>query len=393
MLANRLQGYLRRAPRPTRLVWFLELALAAAAAANCGKTDEDESAGSWTFAAPMIQGRMGHSATRLASGRILVAGGADSKKNDHNSGYSFSFIATAELYNPDSNTWTHAASMATARGFHSATLLQSGKVLVQGSGFSSCLADNCSGVVGGVELYDPERDIWTEAPAPSVLRTGCHHVKLLDGRIMAIGGIERIGKPRAFTNVDIYDPESNTWVEAAPLLEPRTIPSSAILLGGEVLVFGGLVEAGTSTEIYEPLTNAWRPGPPTLVPHTFGFSTGRQLPSGEAVLEDEVESSEIYSPITGGWRLAKPSPIDISSLSILAGGHLLVVGEIYNPRALVFDPSADTWREADRPSAIGDLHQAGTLPSGEVLLSGGIGDCTATDEFSAATTVMVFTPH
>lgn len=73
--------------------------------------------------------------TLLADGRVLMAGG-------HN-------LATAEIYNPDVNAWTTAASMATARRSAAAVLLEDGKVLVAG-GFN-----NTSSSLDGAELYQP----------------------------------------------------------------------------------------------------------------------------------------------------------------------------------------------------------------------------------------------
>src|SRR6266540_452435 len=66
--------------------------------------------------------RNNHTATLLPSGKVLVTGGADG----------FGLLASAELYDPASGTWTTTGSLAENRWHHTATLLPSGKVLVAG---------------------------------------------------------------------------------------------------------------------------------------------------------------------------------------------------------------------------------------------------------------------
>jgi len=99
-----------------------------------------------------------HSAILLANGMVLVTGGYNSS-----SGY----LASAELYNPTSGTWTRlAGTMSTERSQHTAVLLLNGKVLVAGRG----------GGQGG-ELVSYRTEIYD--PTPQILLANL--IKLLSG--------------------------------------------------------------------------------------------------------------------------------------------------------------------------------------------------------------------
>jgi hypothetical protein len=78
--------------------------------------------GLWTTTGPMAYPHLGHTATLLANGKVLVAGGT--------TGIGPTNIA--ELFNPATGTWTATVPMAYARGYHTATLLGNGRVLVAG---------------------------------------------------------------------------------------------------------------------------------------------------------------------------------------------------------------------------------------------------------------------
>jgi hypothetical protein len=67
---------------------------------------------------------------------VLLTGG---RSNDNS-------LASAELYDPASGTWTATGSLATARRFHTGTLLPNGKVLVTG-GYNGIY-------LSSAELYD-----------------------------------------------------------------------------------------------------------------------------------------------------------------------------------------------------------------------------------------------
>src|SRR5437773_6217092 len=83
----------------------------------------DPASRTWTATGSLNTARYWHTATLLQNGRVLVAAGSDN---------TFQVSASAELYHPASGTWTATGSLNTARDHHTATLLQNGMVLVAG---------------------------------------------------------------------------------------------------------------------------------------------------------------------------------------------------------------------------------------------------------------------
>src|SRR5579859_7989433 len=104
------------------------------------------SANSWSPTGSMITGRYGQTATRLNNGEVLVAGGIDS--NDQ-------YLASAELYNPQTGMWSSTGDMVSPRLAATATLLGNGKVLIAGG-----LSPNI-GSTTTAELYDPQAGTWS----------------------------------------------------------------------------------------------------------------------------------------------------------------------------------------------------------------------------------------
>src|SRR5215471_15230103 len=92
----------------------------------------------------LIQGREQHTATLLADGRVLVAGGFGNVDP----------LATAELYDQSTGVWSRTGSLVVGRSGHTATLLSNGKVLVAGG-------TNVVMELSEAELYDPVGGVWT----------------------------------------------------------------------------------------------------------------------------------------------------------------------------------------------------------------------------------------
>jgi MYXO-CTERM domain-containing protein len=88
----------------------------------------DPSQAKWVTAGTLAHARTAHTLTALPSGAAVAAGGVVRDTT----GKITSYLKSAELFDPGSNTWTALTDMAGVRAFHSATLLNDGRVLVAG---------------------------------------------------------------------------------------------------------------------------------------------------------------------------------------------------------------------------------------------------------------------
>src|SRR5207248_7014461 len=91
--------------------------------------------------------RLFHTATLLADGRVLIAGGGN---RDARTG-AFITESRAELYDPRTGAFTATGNMTTPRSRHAATLLPDGRVLIVGG----VINENARGfALASAELYD-----------------------------------------------------------------------------------------------------------------------------------------------------------------------------------------------------------------------------------------------
>jgi hypothetical protein len=174
--------------------------------------------------------------------KVLVVGGAELAGTGGMSNNELSKLSRdAALFDPDTDTWTTVAPMNVARAFHTATLLADGRVLVAGGGepFHLVSGGNIAwnAVYVSAEIYDPKTDTWTLAGNMNDPRTEHQAVLLASKRVLVAGGRRNSGG-RILGSAEIFDPLELTWTTTSSLQAPRYGHSLTLLEKGAVAVGG-----------------------------------------------------------------------------------------------------------------------------------------------------------
>lgn len=205
----------------------------------------DPQALAWSVRGNLACNRQRHTATRLTSGAILIAGGL-----------AFGGLASerdAEIWLPGIGSRQPLGEMQHARASHTATLLPDGRVLLAG-GYDLATGE----AVLEAELFDPDLDVFV--PTGSLGHGRFHHaaVPLQNGRVLFVGG-EAAGQ--FLSTAEVYDPATRLFTATGSLLNARSEVRAVRLAGGSVLVAGGLLQGGAATDLieaWEPVTGAFR---------------------------------------------------------------------------------------------------------------------------------------
>jgi N-acetylneuraminic acid mutarotase len=248
------------------------------------------STNSWTPTGSMHTARYQHTATLLQNGKVLVAGGYN--ENETNP-----FLASAELYNPATGTWTTTGSMHAARIYETANLLGNGQVLVAGGYNTTPTAIN---ILASAELYNPATGKWTLTGQMHTPTTGAAAVLLASGQVLVAAG-ENYNN--SLTTAELFNPTSGTWSLTGNLHAARNQHTATLLANGQVLVAGG--QNGTSfvaaAELYNPTTATWTTTGSLNTPRVEDTAT--LLQSGQVLVAagqdknyNNLASAELYTP-------------------------------------------------------------------------------------------------
>ena len=269
----------------------------------------DPHVGTWTPTGSMHVARAGQTATLLPDGDVLVAGGGcNGQAYGCNAGSFLVTLKSAELYDPSTGTWSLTGSMEEGRQLFTATLLADGEVLVAG-GFNSCDDDFCSDLATA-ELYDPATGRWAATGSFHGPREQQTATLLPDGEVLMAGGFNEGGDGQGHPSADaeLYDPSSGSWTPTAPLPQPHYGQTATLLPGGWVLVAGG---QSAAAELYQPQSGAWVPTGSMSTPRTDQtatlLSTGQVLVTGGTGPDGQPQATaERY--LAGAGPLVTVSP-------------------------------------------------------------------------------------
>jgi hypothetical protein len=361
--------------------------------------------GSRVEALAMTTARANAAAIRLRDGRALICGGTAT-------GEIGGVLSSAEIYDPVARTFTPTGSMTVPRTGQTITMLRDGRVLLTGgdknAGFRSQLAS--------AEIYDPGSGTFSATGSMSTPREGHTATMLRDGRVLVVGGspngIQTTG------SAEIYDPASGRFSNTGHLNQPRVAHVAALLGTGEVLIAGGgrggmpggYISYDTAEE-YDPVRGRFitirahmksdRVGAAAVKLNDgrvliVGGKSGRRMTSRLSNIASftPLNTAEIYDPEANAFIRTGDmnAPHYLATATMLNDGNVLVVGGwlVQGPivvgmhDAEVYQPETNRFYQAGRTNVARLTNTATLLNDGEVLIAGGVADkalITASVEF------------
>ncbi|TAN22333.1 MAG: choice-of-anchor D domain-containing protein [Acidobacteria bacterium] len=338
-------------------------------------------AGAQSFVAtagPMTQARSDQAAVVLNSGKVLLAGGVGSETQGA--------LASAELFDPSSSTFSRTGSMATARGAGvQAQLLRDGSVMVMGGG--------ALGTPITSDIYHPATGNFSAGPDLSALDELYGSARLNDGRIFLLGSATNCTAAVCPMVVYLYDPRTQQLAPGGSLQDPPVErPAIVTLDDGKVLIYNGFPAAPGPTS---PTNDYWIYDPSTGTAAQYVASTIPVAGAAAVKLKDGTvlicgggshdsgfhKECELYDPANNTVRYTTGTMAEARNAAravLLDDGRALIAGGLNltesGPDVEIYNPQIQTFSSAGNFNTERSEFSASLLANGSVLFAGGLDD-------------------
>ncbi|WP_165755805.1 S8 family serine peptidase [Ruminiclostridium hungatei] len=242
--------------------------------------------------------------------------------------------------------WAGSINMPSARADFAAVELE-GKIYVIGG-------MNAFGeAMGTVEVFDPGTQTWSQAASLNIPRYGLE-AETVNGKIYAVGGENSL---LAYGTVEEYDPHTDTWTEKQGMQQPRS-NFGLQAVDGKLYAMGGYghIPVVKSLEQYDAAKDEWKVIGEMLTPR-YGFSTAAigdtiYTVSGVNEAGELAANVEAYHTGTNSWSREEDISVPrCNAGQAVAGGNLYIIGgnDSYSEVELVeaYDSEAKVWSSFD----------------------------------------------
>jgi N-acetylneuraminic acid mutarotase len=260
----------------------------------------------------------------------------------------------ADTNPPGNSSWRTLAPIADGPRQENGVALLNGEIYVVG-GF-----DESRAIVTDVEAFNPSTNTWRRlAPLPTPL----HHpnVAVAGGRLYVVGALETM----AFTATGVtleYNPATNSWAQRAPMPAGSQRGASAVAAIGDRIYVAGGFRGGSVAEFsyYDVVANTWTAlaALPGARDHLVGAAVNGLFYAiagrNGSTLSGAVN---IYNPVTNAWATGASMPTPRGGcMSGIVNGVIHVVGGEGNTAVgtgifeqhEAYDPATDTWTTREK---------------------------------------------
>lgn len=132
----------------------------------------------------------------------------------------------------------------------------------------------------------------------------------IDGKLYVTTACNGFSTPKYAQNLDVYDPQTDTWTVLALSNVAHSQPAGAVV-NGKLYVAGGQNTSGVTgtTEVYDPAKKVWttlRSMPhPVLGPASVELD-GKLWVFGGVNGTTYESIVQVYDPVTNDWKTWKP---------------------------------------------------------------------------------------